>query len=109
MVESDGLAYPAAMACRLLGRRPGSDIIFAGYDGYGLYSWERQFEPVGPQVSMCKQNETIGQELVQTLLADGNAASPDMPQDRVLQPRLVVLDEAFAGPSPSASVVPAAS
>ena len=92
VLESDGIAYPVAAACRLLGRNPGSDISLAGYDGYALDCPERQFEPCGPQVTMDKRNEEIGREMVRLLIDRCEGRLPATPQVRLVRPELVVLD-----------------
>jgi len=104
MLESDGLAYPVASACRLLGRTPGSDVLIAGYDGYGMTSWERQFEPCGPQVTMDKCHPEIGKALVRLLMDRVAGKLPEQSVMRAIKPRLVVLDERFAGTEVADSV-----
>ncbi len=96
MLESDGLAYPVAAACRLLGREPGSDVLIAGYDGYGMGSWERKFEPCGPQVTMDKCHPEIGRALVQLLMDRAAGKLSEQPALRAIKPRLLVLDDRFA-------------
>ncbi len=93
LLESDGLAFPAAAACRLLGRKPGSDILLAGYDDYALdMTWERQMEPVGPAVTMDKRNSESGREMVRLLLDRCQGRLPDGPQLRLVAPEIVVLN-----------------
>lgn len=102
LLESDGLAYPAAAACRLLGRNPGSDILLAGYDHYAMdMAWERQVEPVGPAVTMDKRNTASGRELVRLLLDRCQGKLPDAPQLRLVPPELVVYPQPQRGASPS--------
>ncbi len=104
MLESDGLAYPVASACRLLGRQPGSDVLLAGYDAYGMTSWERRYEPCGPQVTMDKCHPAIGQALVELLMDRVAGKLSEQPALRAIKPRLVILDERFAANKTAESV-----
>ena len=93
LLESDGLAFPVAAACRLLGRKPGSDLLLAGYDNYAIdLEWERQQEPVGPSVTMDKRNSEMGREMVRLLLDRCQGRLPVGPQVRLVAPKLIPLD-----------------
>jgi DNA-binding LacI/PurR family transcriptional regulator len=93
LLESDGLAFPVAAACRLLGRKPGSDLLLAGYDNYAIdLEWERQQEPVGPSVTMDKRNSEMGREMVRLLLDRCQGRLPVGPQVRLVAPELIPLD-----------------
>ena len=67
MVATDSEVYNVAAACRLLGCRPGEDILITGYDNYWSMAVERKFEPAIPFATVDKRNSTIGAELIRLL------------------------------------------
>ena len=90
MAPSDGLIFPLAAACRLCGRQVHEDVALVGYDNYWAESPERSFDPTVPLVTVDKQNRRMGEELVRLLVDRSQGKLPAEPQDRLVQPELVV-------------------
>jgi LacI family transcriptional regulator len=89
MVTSDRDAFYAAAAVRLIGLRPGRDVLIAGYDNYHHLCEERQFQPLTPLLTIDKRNELMGREML-SLLNDRIAnASLARPIVRRIPPELV--------------------
>ncbi|MCY3019503.1 MAG: GntR family transcriptional regulator [Planctomycetota bacterium] len=93
MLASDGEVYPAAAALRLLGKRPGQDVLLAGYDNYWAEVPWRPFETCGPQATVDKLNFESGQEMIRLLFARARGELPREPQRRVIPPRLVIVKD----------------
>jgi DNA-binding LacI/PurR family transcriptional regulator len=98
VVDSDSGAMTVGGACRLLGRKPGVDVLIAGYDNYWEYIYYRKLEPDAPQVTMDKRNFDAGREMVRMLLERRQGKLPAGPQTRVLKPEL--LETGRPDPSP---------
>ena len=95
LAVSDREAYTMATACRMFGKLPHRDIGLVGYDNY----WEdceaeQKFEPAGPQATMDKKNELLGQQLVKLLLARIGGELPTEPQCVKVAPELVLTNDA---------------
>jgi DNA-binding LacI/PurR family transcriptional regulator len=90
LAPSDGPAYAAAAACRLLHRRVHDDVMIVGYDNYWEGSPERRFEPFAPAATVDKRNDRIGHALVDLLVDRVAGNLPDAPQCRVIEPELIV-------------------
>jgi DNA-binding LacI/PurR family transcriptional regulator len=103
MAEADPQAFLIAAACRLLGRKPHEEIALAGYDNVYEASPFRALEPCGPQVTMDKQNLEMGFELVSLLMDRIEGRLPPEPQDRFIDPKLVIAQFSPAGPSANGS------
>lgn len=89
LVTTDHDYFYVAAACRLFGRKPGQQILIAGYDNYHEDALERQFEPSSPAASVDKLNEQAGEAMVQLLLDRVEGRLPQQPQLRMLAPRVV--------------------
>ena len=85
MVATDSESFNVASACRLLGRRPGVDVLITGYDNYWPMAFERKFEPTVPFATVDKNNALIGAELIRLL--DERIAGPSArpPQFRCVE------------------------
>ena len=93
LCASDGFVPRLARACRLLGRKPGEDVLFGGYDNYWSDVWERELEPTAPVTTIDKRNFDMGREMV-AVLADRRAGRfGSGAETRVLAPNLVVLQQ----------------
>ena len=86
------VAYTIA-ACRLFGKEVGRDIQVAGYDGYLAMCEEREFEPGLPAATVSKENQRMGEQMVEVLLDRIGGKLPEGPQTRVVRPRLVISDQ----------------
>lgn len=75
LVATDSETFPVAAACRILGLRPGEDILITGYDNYWHMAFERAFEPSVPFATVDKRNAAIGGELIRLL--DQRIARPE--------------------------------
>ena len=71
----------------------GRDIQVAGYDGYLAMCEERKFEPGLPAATVSKQNQRMGEQMVEVLLDRIGGKLPEGPQTRVVRPRLVISDQ----------------
>lgn len=89
MVVNDGYAFLAAAACRLLGKVPNRDVLIAGYDNMWHDMPERQWEPAAPVVSVDKQNQRIGEELVRLMQDRLSGTLPPERQYRMVPQKLV--------------------
>ncbi|MEM7807426.1 MAG: LacI family DNA-binding transcriptional regulator [Planctomycetota bacterium] len=88
LTPTDSLAHEVAAALRLLRLEPNRDVLIAGYDGSGPHCPEREFEPVGPAVSVTQDGAGLGAAIVDTLLE--RRLHPDRPTVlRQLKPTLV--------------------
>lgn len=96
LAVSDRHAFQAAAALRLLGREPNRHVLLGGYDNTFRHCVEREWESVGPVVTVNKHNERIGQELAKLLKQRLEGRLPGEPQLRVLPEELVVLAPAAA-------------
>lgn len=92
LVPSDGAIFGAAAAVRYFGMEPNRDVIVAGYDNYWRDCGSRKWEDFQPLVTIDKQNEQAGRELVKLLEARWNGELPDSPVHRLIPPRLVFTD-----------------
>ena len=89
LLPSDGNVWTAAAACRQLGCEPNKDILLAGYDNYWTDSWERNFAPAGPAVTVDRNNPMLGRELVNLLMERIEGKLPSQPVCRRMKPELV--------------------
>jgi DNA-binding LacI/PurR family transcriptional regulator len=96
ITATDPHAYQVAGACRLFGKVPNIDVLIAGFDNTWRYEVSRQFEPVGPAVTVDKRNDLIGDALARLLLQRIAGELPPQPQ-RVLVPTELVEVESFPG------------
>ena len=92
--EADPQAFLIAAACRLLGCKPYEEIALAGYDNTYEHSPFLAYEPCGPQVTADKRNLEMGFELVSLLMDRIEGRVPAEPQDRLIDPRLVIVEKA---------------
>ena len=90
---TDGLCYPIAAACRMIGKEPNRDVAIVGYDNYWQDSPHRRWEPVGPAATIDKLNVDLGQKLMELLLARAGGELPPEPQLRLISPELKVVSE----------------
>ena len=94
MVMNDVSMLLAARAVRILGRTPGRDIALVGYDNFWPQSKDRRFEPYMPLATVDKHNDVIGQRLAKLLLARLAGKLPPEAQVVMVEPSLIVIDEA---------------
>ncbi|MFP4028037.1 MAG: GntR family transcriptional regulator [Candidatus Brocadiia bacterium] len=92
MVVSDGLYFPTAAACRLLGKIPQEDILIAGYDNYWQDVVARRPEKTTPVATVDKRNIQIGRTLVELLEQRAAGELPPGPQHKSVEPELVVVE-----------------
>ncbi|MBT3381284.1 MAG: substrate-binding domain-containing protein [Lentisphaerae bacterium] len=88
MLTEDRQLPFAAAACRQLGRRPGKDVLLAGYDN----TWQA-FDVAAcdaPAATIDKDYRGEGRELANLLHERLTGQLPDTPQIRWIPPRLVV-------------------
>ena len=88
MLTEDRQLTTAAAACRQLGRRPGEDILLAGYDN----TW-RAFhvsDADAPAATIDKDYRAEGRELANLLHERLTGQLPETPQIRWIPPQLVV-------------------
>ena len=81
MVATDCETFHVAAACRILGLKPGEDVLITGYDNYWHSAFERQFEPSVPFATVDKRNAAIGAELIRLLtqrIADAGTRKPTL-------------------------------
>lgn len=90
LVAADHHAYQVNAALRLLGKQPGKDVRVLGFDNSYPDDYERQWEHCGPAATMDKNNQRVGQELVDLLLKRINGRLSPEPQCSRIEPRLVV-------------------
>jgi len=97
LTASDRFAYEAAAACRLLGLEPNKDVLIAGYDADWAQCAYRQWEPVGPAVTIEQDDAALGSRMVEVLL-DRVAAPQAQPRFSVTPPRLVEVADSLTPP-----------
>ncbi len=90
MAVTDGQVPVLNDACCILGRTPGRDILITGYDNYWQGADEYQFESTPPAATIDKNNQQIGRELVDLVIARSNRNLDRRPQHRYVKPRLVI-------------------
>ncbi len=94
VLSTDGEVRAASAAVRLCGREPERDVLIAGYDNYWADPQVRPGVPVAPAVTADKRNQLLGEQLAELLLDRAAAALPPDPQVRLVEPELIVLDQA---------------
>ncbi|MEM1013544.1 MAG: GntR family transcriptional regulator [Planctomycetota bacterium] len=94
LATTDRIAYEVAAACRMLGREPGRDILIAGYDNSWPQAPERSEGVPPPVVTIDKHHGDIGRGLIDLLMDRLNGRLPAEPQERVVEPELVVVEDA---------------
>jgi DNA-binding LacI/PurR family transcriptional regulator len=90
---NDGETALTARALRLCGRVPNKDVMIAGYDCYWPHVEYRQWENVGPLVTVDKHNDLIGAELVSLLMDRIEGKLPDAPQTRLVPSEVLDIHE----------------
>lgn len=93
IVPSDGIVYPVATACRILGREPGRELMIVGYDNYWRDLTARRWECYVPPVTVDKHNDEIGRALARMLFAREAGKLPREPQLERIAPELVTISE----------------
>jgi len=86
-----------ARALRILDRTPGREISVVGYDNFWPHSKDRRFEPYVPLATVDKQNELIGRQTAELLLARMEKKLPPQRQRILVKPRLVVTPSDLIG------------
>jgi len=94
---TDGSYFSAAEACRRLGREPGRDVLFAGYDNYWATHEHRRFESTAPSVTVDKRADIVCREIVRMVTARARGEAPDGPETAMIRPELVVTEWPSAG------------
>ncbi|MEM6315943.1 MAG: hypothetical protein AAF743_17770, partial [Planctomycetota bacterium] len=94
----DAIVPAVARACRLFGLEPNVDVLLAGYDNLMDGHWALAHEPVGPVVTVDKQNFEIGRRLVRTLIVRlaGELGPADEPHVEFVTPKLLTRAEVDA-------------
>lgn len=75
LATNDVAAFEIAEACRLLGVKPGEDLLIYGYDNYYQHDPYRQISDFIPSLTVDKRNEVVGDTLVDVLLQTGLAGA----------------------------------
>lgn len=91
--HTDGEVPYAAQAIRRCGLIPGEDVLLAGYDHYALEMEELEWSRDIPIVTVDKQNWSMGQEMVRLMQQRIAGALPSDPQQRIIKPKLVELNQ----------------
>jgi DNA-binding LacI/PurR family transcriptional regulator len=99
MLGTDSETFPAAAACRILGLKPGEDILITGYDNYWHAAFERRFEPAAPFASVDKRNAAIGGELIRLLNQRIASPAAPPPQLSMIEQHAVEAQPALATPT----------
>lgn len=86
---SDGEALAIGAAAQLFHKRVHADVAVCGFDGYWRRCGELAYGPPVPWLSIDKQNERGGRELVAVMLDRVRGVSPPEPQVCVVAPILV--------------------
>jgi DNA-binding LacI/PurR family transcriptional regulator len=92
MVTCDGVLASTAAACRLFGITPQREVLLVGYDNFWPDDARRNFEPIIPAATVDKQNQVIGEQLVDLLLARAGGKLGESAEHRLVQPKLIVPD-----------------
>jgi len=89
--NSDWEVAIIAAACRKLGKNPGKDIFFMGYDNKYMYNpWEK-FEDTVPLATIDKHNDELGRALVNTLFERISGKLDDKPILKLIDPELIII------------------
>ncbi len=83
IAASDSPCPPLIGACRLLGRRPGTDILVTGYDNYFSLNEAWPFEPTPPVFTIDKRGDAVGAALLSAMHGERNA------REILVEPRLI--------------------
>jgi len=94
LLSTDLEVRSVAAALELCGRRGGQDPLIAGYDNCWADLPDRATHPVAPSITVDKRSQAIGEELAMLLLQRAAGELPDKPQVRIIEPELIVLDDA---------------
>lgn len=99
LTQSDDNAYLVTMACQQMGIKPGQDILIAGYDNYWYDSSLRHWVDGSlPQVTIDKQNSSMGKKLVEMLEQRiGQADADSLPMHVQCEPKLVEITDQHVG------------
>ncbi len=92
MVTSDREAFYVAGALKVLGLKPGQDVLIAGYDNSWSLCEERLLSEHRPAVTIDKHNEHMGREMLDLLMEQTPCANPAAPRIRRIVPELCVLE-----------------
>lgn len=90
LMGTDRDAFYAAAACRQLGINPDADVLIAGYDDYADRCEEKQWESLMPVATINKQNEKMGELMLELLLERAEGSCDSAPRSCVAAPRLIV-------------------
>lgn len=93
MSFTDGIIFPIAEACRLLGKNVNRDVAIVGYDNYWAGCHEYNWGQITPIATADKLNRRIGQELLKLLLDRVEGRLGAAQERRVIVPELRVIDE----------------
>lgn len=93
LVVTDSHAYQLNASLRLLGREPGKDVWVGGFDNLFADEPWSQWEPVGPTITVDKNNEAGGRMMVELLDQRIAGELPDEPVCRVAPAKLITTDE----------------
>lgn len=92
MAATDGDVPVVGMACEILGKKPGTDILLAGYDNFWNEGEEFRVIQTKPVATIDKRNYLVGQKCVKLMLQRCNGELPAAPQLRKVSPKLVVVE-----------------
>lgn len=90
MVATDFHAFQVNAALRMIGKKPGQDVLVVGYDNLYADHPVRQWEPVGPAATIDKDNKQIAEAMARLLQGRVTGSLVEGPQSRTSQPRLIV-------------------
>lgn len=93
LCASDGMVPRIIRACKILGLKPGVDVLITGYDNYWTDIPELRWEDQPPYLTVDKQNEKIGIGLVRLLMDRVGGRLPAEPQHRLVSPVIRTQDE----------------
>ncbi len=88
VLDTDLQAFYVAAALRMFKLEPGRDVLLGGYDNYWTTCPLRQWEPVGPDVTVDKRENQMGQAMVQVLL-DRLEGMGNGPRKTLVRPELI--------------------
>lgn len=90
LATTDRDTFLLAAICRLFGKDPVRDVSIAGYDNYYPDCEEGTVAPFVPFATIDKNNRALGAAMVQLLLERVKGELDELPQKRVVKPRLVL-------------------
>lgn len=91
LVPGDGAVPVVGMACELLNKTPGKDVLLTGYDNYWNDTDEYSALHIKPVATIDKKNYLTGHKSAELMLQRCNGELPPEPQIRKVEPELIVI------------------